>query len=354
VGWIVLEQKNISVWAIFSHPDHYYSCNGPSDQFRARIAREIENCKSLLIKDFPINDVLELKFVFMEDLLALKSNSPSKPHVVLFLMESRNFEDGVYAPPLHEFELKGYLKTLGIAYTGCDGLSLFSDYDKSLQYSLALSCGIATPKQAFISQPHENESREWDIFPAFVKPCLHGDSIGIRKSSVVFNHHEMVTEIKRLQSLFPAEPLVIQEFLEGNEYTVGIMGNWDDENCYTLPLIQIGYEKAKDEVAILTHDAKNNLHSSEYMQDFYHIANLPEALKEKINTDTLKIYKRLKCRGYARADWRLDKNGTPKFLEINALPDIMDHASSIVKMHRSATGGNHSDFMLEIIRHAIK
>ena len=107
-------------------------------------------------------------------------------------------------------------------------------------------------------------------------------------------------------------------------------------------------------VSILTHDAKNDPHSSEYMQDYYHIAELDPGIEEQIRRGTLAIYKRLKCRGYARADWRLDNKGIPKFLEINALPDIMDDASSIVKMHKHQTGGTHIDFIFYIIKHGIE
>ena len=89
------------------------------------------------------------------------------------------------------------------------------------------------------------------------------------------------------------------------------------------------------------------------MQDFYHIVKLPELIEGQIVESTLAIYRRLKCLGYARADWRLDKNGQPRFLEINALPDIMDDASSIVKMYRHKTGNGHSNFLLDIIKYAV-
>ena len=51
--------------------------------------------------------------------------------------------------------------------------------------------------------------------------------------------------------------------------------------------------------------------------------------------------------------WRLDKNGQPRFLEINALPDIMDDAISIIKMYRHKSGNGQSDFLLEIINYAL-
>ena len=346
------EQKT-SVWVIFSCPDHYKAYDGLSEKLRARISQEIEICKSRLTQSFQNKSEFILKFVYSQDLLPRLSEDKFKPDVVLFLMESRNFEDGAYHPPYNEYELKGYLKASGIAYTGCDGLSLFSDYDKSLQYSLALSCGISTPAQTFIAHDSDPKNIAWDCFPAFVKPCLHGDSIGIRKSSVVRTRVEMLTEINRLQKLFPNEPLVIQEFLHGCEYTVGVIGNWDSAKCRTLPIIQIGFEKAEDNVSVLTHDAKNDPRSTEYMQDYYHIPNIPAPLETRLIRDTLTIYKRLKCRGYARADWRLDRHGIPKFLEINALPDIMDETSSLIKMYRHATGMEHGDFLLEIINHAI-
>ena len=346
--------KIISVWAIFSHPKHYHAYDGLSEIFRERISGEIAAIKKRLSDGFAGRTDIRIQFCYMDDLLALRPHHLIKPDVVLFLMESRNFEEGLYEPPFNEFELKAYLKIQKIPYTGCDALSLFSDYDKSLQYSLALSCGIQVPIQTFISDDTDLRSIVWKHYPAFIKPCLHGDSIGIRKTSVVYDRSQLITEIERQKELFPHEPIVIQEYLQGHEYTIGIMGNWNSDSCHTLPIIQIGFGQSEDAVSILTHDAKNDPHSSEYMQDYYHIAELDPSIEEQIRRGTLAIYKRLKCRGYARADWRLDNKGIPKFLEINALPDIMDDASSIVKMHKHQTGGTHIDFIFDIIKHGIE
>lgn len=345
--------KTISVWAVFSQPDHYHAYHGSSEPFRDRIRHEIALCQERLGNDLGTRDSIRLRFCFSDDLLAMPPLKLMRPDVVLFLMESRNFEDGIYDPPLQEFELKAHLKTLNIPYTGCDGLSLFSDYDKSLQYSLALSCGIPVPTQIFVSDQTDIGNLGWSLYPAFIKPCLHGDSIGIRLSSIVHDADELRDEIERLRHLFPHEPLVVQEYLQGDEFTIGVIGNWNSVECHTLPIIQIGYDQGHDAVRILTHDAKNDPDSTEYMQDHYQKARLPSALEQRIADDTLAIYRRLKCRGYARADWRLDKQGRAKFLEINALPDIMDDASSIVKMYRYKTGKGHSDFLLDVIRHAL-
>jgi len=348
----VFLSRSILVWILFSHPNDYHAYYGSSKPLRDRIFSEIDVCKKKLLSDFSERPNIKVKFCFIDELLALNSNFRIRPDVVLFLMESRNFEDGIYDPPLHEYELKAYLKALKIPYTGCDGLSLFSDYDKSLQYSLAISCGIPVPTQTFISDDSDLKNLEWILYPAFVKPCLHGDSIGIQKSSIVHNKQQLDAEIKRQQQLFPHEPLVVQEYLEGDEYTVGIMGNWNSTECYALPMIKIGFENLKGHVSILTQDAKNDPESQEYMQEHYNIAHIRQPLEDKIHKHTLAIFKRLKCRGYARADWRLDRNGNPKFLEINALPDIMDDKSSIVKMYRHATNKTHGDFMLDIIKYA--
>ena len=347
-------EKQIAVWIILSNPDHYHSTNGSCATFKQRISSEMDRLKARLLHCLAIKPHLKTRFVHCHELLDLSHQSAIKPDVVLFLMESRNFEDGIYNPPMQEHELKGYLKSCGIPYTGCDGLSLFSDYDKSLQYALALACGIAVPEQRFIAPESDPSTIAWDHFPAFVKPCMHGDSIGIRHSSMVQNRQEMLIEINRQQQVFPNEPLVIQEFLDGNEYTVGVMGNWNSETCTVLPIIQIGFDQTDLKIPVLTHDAKNTPQSEDYMQDHYHIAQLSPELECRLSRDTLAIYKHLKCHGYARADWRLDRQGTPKFLEINALPDIMDDTSSLIKMYRHRTGGDHGDFLADIITYAME
>ena len=123
--------KIISVWAIFSHPKHYHAYDGLSEIFRERISGEIAVIKKRLSDGFAGRTDIRIQFCYMDDLLALRPHHIIKPDVVLFLMESRNFEEGLYDPPFNEFELKAYLKIQKIPYTGCDALSLFSDYDSS-------------------------------------------------------------------------------------------------------------------------------------------------------------------------------------------------------------------------------
>ena len=110
--------KIISVWAIFSHPKHYHAYDGHSEIFRERIAVEIAAIKKRLSDGFAGRTDIRIQFCYMDDLLALRPHHLIKPDVVLFLMESRNFEEGLYDPPFNEFELKAYLDSL----TKCNGL----------------------------------------------------------------------------------------------------------------------------------------------------------------------------------------------------------------------------------------
>ena len=97
--------KIISVWAIFSHPKHYHAYDGHSEIFRERIAVEIAAIKKRLSDGFAGRTDIRIQFCYMDDLLALRPHHLIKPDVVLFLMESRNFEEGLYDPPFNDTQI---------------------------------------------------------------------------------------------------------------------------------------------------------------------------------------------------------------------------------------------------------
>ena len=112
---------------------------------------------------------------------------------------------------------------------------------------------------------------------------------------------------------------MVEEFLTGKDISVGIIGN--PTTSYTiLPVIEEDYSALPEELPkICGYEAKWDP-SSPYWKIKSVRANLSEDVERFLGASCLKLFERLECRDYARFDWRLDENGTPRLLEVNPNP----------------------------------
>src|SRR3990167_5435364 len=116
------------------------------------------------------------------------------------------------------------LEFLEIPYSGSDPLGLAITLDKSLAKRIALSLGIKTPPFWVLdgtANLHDVPGR----FPFFVKPLWQGSSRGIRFSSRVNDQNGLKQEINRLFHNYPDEPVIVEEYIQGREFTVTVIGN---------------------------------------------------------------------------------------------------------------------------------
>ena len=113
-------------------------------------------------------------------------------------------------------------------------------------------------------------------------------------------------------------PLLVQEFLEGMELSCGIIGNKDD--FLVLSITEEDYsEVPKDLPRLNCHEAKHDPNSP-YKNIKTIKADIPDELKNTITKYSLELFNLTGCRDYARVDWRLNRSGNPKLLEINPNP----------------------------------
>lgn len=199
---------------------------------------------------------------------------------------------------------------------------------------------IPTPKfQVFVSgkeKLHDNLS-----YPLMVKPEREGSSLGIDHDSVVHNDEDLYKKVKQVIKTFN-QPALVEEYLVGREFTVGIMGNGELE---VLPIIEIKYED--NDTGIMTVDIKAE---DSLGQDLP--AKLDKEVLEKIEEDCKKAYMVLDCQDFARIDVRMDKDGNPQLIEINTLPGMQRHYSDFPKM-AEAQGYSYEDLIEKLILLAI-
>ena len=119
-----------------------------------------------------------------------------------------------------ELHVPAFLEMLGIPYSGAGPSCLGLCYNKSLVGAIAASLDIPVPLETYFDPADQAAT-----LPA--APNFGDSSLGITKDAVVHNPEELVAHIASLKMNLPDCPLLIQEFLEGTEYSVGIIGNPD-------------------------------------------------------------------------------------------------------------------------------
>lgn len=248
---------------------------------------------------------------FIADLQKLK---PKTDLVVNFC------DEGFLNDPRKELHVPAILEMLNMPYTGSVPQCLAYCYDKSLVRGIAKEMTIPVP-EAFFIKPEDSIFDLPISFPVIVKPNFGDSSFGITQQSVASSVEELMDAINSIRSRFGYNfPIVVEEFLSGNDISVGILGN-PPESYTVLPISEEDYsELPPDLPRICGYEAKW-MQDSPYWGKVKSVrAELPKETEKFIIECSLKLMERLECRDYVRLDWRLDANGTPKLLEVNPNP----------------------------------
>ena len=228
--------------------------------------------------------------------------------------------------------IQGLLDSLNIPYNGSGGLASSLGMEKSLTKQLAKSYGIQTPDWKIFTDINESKNYIHNEFPIVVKPSAEGSTIGL---SFVRNQAEMAKAIEYADKYDGA--VMVENYIEGRELTVTIIGQ------QVLPIIEI-IPKHK----FYDYECKYEKGMSEYICP----AELSQKLTNKIKNIALNIFNILQCRGYARADFILDKNNDPWFLEINTLPGMT--VTSLVPKSAQAAGISFNNLVQMIFNESLK
>lgn len=238
--------------------------------------------------------------------------------------ESRNRES--YIPNLAEF--------LGYAYTGSDSYAINLSMDKIIIKEIAKRIFIPTKKSLKINSLEEIDFR----YPAFLKPNLEGSSLGIDSKSIIQNEIELSQKLKTLLPKFGE--LILEEYLSGDDLTIGVIGNYPDYK--TTKVARIKYPNK-----IYDFETKSKTEMPEKL--FF---DIDSNLEKKISIDSIKLAQELKIDGFARLDFKLDERNNPFFLEINLTPGLSKFYSSLPICYEESFG-SYSDMIDEILALAL-
>jgi D-alanine-D-alanine ligase len=227
-----------------------------------------------------------------------------------------NIAEGRGSLRSREAQVPAVLEMLNIPYTGSDPLTLAITLDKPLAKQIVSSAGVPTPPWIKIASNLDLKAvRAEDIpLPAFVKPAFEGSSKGIRLTSRVNTARKARTTARELLEKY-GQPVLVEKYIEGEEVTVGITGN--------SPPAIVGIMRVVPRVKF-----KTFVYSLEVKRDWRNLvdyecpAKFEKATLKNIIEFSIRAYKALGCRDFARVDFRVAPDGTPYFLEVNPLPGL--------------------------------
>jgi D-alanine-D-alanine ligase len=245
-----------------------------------------------------------------------------------------------------ESQVPAVLEMLGIPYTGSDSRCLTVCLDKPLAKKLVANEGVMTPQWRLVNDKEELEKIAWEqfLFPAIIKPAYEGSSKGIRYSSVVENVENLKAEVSRLINDY-RQPVIVEEFISGDEVTVGIIGNAPPRLVGIMHIVPRKREG-------------HFIYSLEVKRDYLNLVDyecppkLADEVNERIALVSLKVFKVLCCRDFARIDFRVSPNGVPYFLEINPLPGLGSYSDLVIMARK--LGWTHQGLIQAVFEAALK
>ncbi|MFO0812340.1 MAG: ATP-grasp domain-containing protein [Gemmatales bacterium] len=245
-----------------------------------------------------------------------------KPDIVFNLAEGRGVSRS------REAWVPSLLEMLSIPYTASDPLTCALTLEKDYAKRLVASAGVPVPP-GLVVQPGEPLPDPATVklqYPLLVKPAWEGSSKGIRLRCLVHRPEELLPIVKEVRGDY-AQPVLIEEYIQGEEVTVGLVGNGATLECIgqlrVLPL----------------KPTEHFVYSLEVKRDWENQVRyeappaLPAAVLERTAEMAKQAFHALGCRDLARADFRI-RDGIPYFLEINPLPGLNPDYSDLVILAR--------------------
>lgn len=262
------------------------------------------------------------------------------PSFVVSLAEGRGSARG------REAQVPSILESLDIPFWGSDSVSLALALDKLLTSRTLAGENIPVPL-AVSFRTEEDLDKIPSLFEKndrfVVKPRFEGSSKGIFTDSVAHNAQEMEEKILRLWGRY-SQPALAEEYLPGDEITVGILGN---EKPQVAGMMRISPRTPGDEFLYSLEEKRNYIERIRYEGP----ETILPALRQSLGNSALAAFSALELRDMARIDFRLDSYGVGRIIDVNPLPGFSPVYSDLPILHR-LSGGNYEELLRFILNSA--
>ena len=241
-----------------------------------------------------------------------------------------------------------HLELLGIPYTGCNPRGLLFARDKAVAKKILAHESILAPGFAVFRRGERvslNGSHGDLTYPLIVKSLIFDGSVGISQASVVASEDKLWERVHFVHNDIGTDAIA-EEFIDGRELYVGVVGN---DRLETLPVWELKFKNRPPSTRLIATERVK--WSGKYQKKVgvkSGLARLSNDKKREVQTLARRVYRVLELSGYARIDFRMDGDGNVYFLEANPNPQLAygeDFAESAEK-----GGISYEDLISRILR----
>jgi D-alanine-D-alanine ligase len=252
-----------------------------------------------------------------------------------------NIAEGLYGIG-REAQVPALLDAFRIPYVFSDPMVLSLTLHKGMAKHVI--CGHGIPTAAFAVVKDEKDLANISLeYPLFIKPVGEGTGKGISQKSLVNNPDELASHVIELLHKF-RQPVLVEEYLPGREFTVGITGTGSDAApCGIMEVIVYG--KVEEQVY--------SMQNKEQYESRVTYSIPEKSIAEFCYEVALKSWNALDCRDGGRVDLRLDKKGVPNFIEVNPLAGLNPIHSDLPILCRM-NGISYRELIDRIMKSALK
>ncbi len=229
-----------------------------------------------------------------------------------------NQYDDVVHGALYEMRVAAFIRMLGYPMTGSPALGLGLSRYKYMSLSLLKGAGLPVPPStALVERLSEVDEHKW-VFPLIVHAAQEHAGIGLDRDSVVQTKTALKEKAREILRTYK-QPALVQHFLRGREFNVGLLGG---RKIQVLPLAEVDYSQLPKKIPpIMSYAAKWVETSVEYQRTTVICpARVDASLSALISKTAAKAFRAVGGWGYGRVDIRLDEDGQPVILEVNCNP----------------------------------
>jgi D-alanine-D-alanine ligase len=256
-----------------------------------------------------------------------------------------------------EAQVPALLELLHIPYTGSRVLTNAISLDKTLTKRIWRDRRLpVAPFQEFATgdEPLRPELE----FPLFVKPAREGTGMGVDMNAIVNNEKELRERAEYIINTYQ-QPALVETFLPGREFTVGIMGRadaklysrhpewYEKDGFHRFPILELDMTRSVTPM-VYSQEAKSKEVGEEGAPGYVCPASIEPELEKKLKYFALRAHMLLNALDVSRTDVRLDAQGNPRVMEINTLPGLTPDYSDLC-LQSKAERIRYEDLILEIL-----
>lgn len=284
----------------------------------------------------------DARITILNDVSDLEALVERSPDLVFLGMQfiSLNPELGTQDPNL--VWISDYLDENDIAYTGSGQSAHILELNKPLAKQRLQEVGLKTAR-FYVAVQNQFQNRE-DMklsLPVFIKPTDRGGGLGIDEGSLANSFEDIQAKTQSITDTLQSDSL-IEEYLPGREFSVAILKNTDSEEFSVMP-IELAAPLGQEGSCLLSGDVKSS--NTEVILEV-----TDPNLNSELTTLARGAFLALGARDYGRIDIRLDKHGTPHFLEANLLPSLISGYGSFPKACVLNIGLDYESMILRIVQ----